>query len=386
MSGQRNLVAAAFALTALTYGLARFAYGLMLPDIRVELDLDAATAGWIGGSAFAAYCLGIGASLVAGRRFGPRPLTVVAGLLATLGLALAGIATSGTSLAVAIALGGLSTGLTSPPLATAVAQALPEAARPRANGAINAGTAAGIILSGLAVLLFSGSWRGLYLVFAALGALTSLWLWLAIPPGRSSAPPPVASGNTLLRSGLLPLGISALLAGAASTAIWTFGADLLRRDSGFDDRGIAMAWMTLGLGGLAGMGTGRLTGRFGLPLVHRCAIAGMALAVAGLALAGQAPAFGFPVMAGFGLAYIVSSGVFLLWGIQLYADRPALGLGLPFLLLAVGQSAGAPLFGTLLERLGVATTLGGFALLMGAALLWAPRPERSESLQPVAAK
>jgi predicted MFS family arabinose efflux permease len=90
-------------------------------------------------------------------------------------------------------------------------------------------------------------------------------------------------------------------------------------------------------------------------------------------------------MAGFGLAYIVSSGVFLLWGIQLYADRPALGLGLPFLLLAVGQSAGAPLFGTLLERLGVATTLGGFALLMSAALLWAPRPERSESLQPAAA-
>ncbi|MDF2800057.1 MAG: hypothetical protein K0R85_2801, partial [Devosia sp.] len=218
MSGQGNLVAAAFALTALTYGLARFAYGLMLPDIRVELDLDAATAGWIGGSAFAAYCLGIGASLVAGRRFGPRPLTVV------------------TSLALAIALGGLSTGLTSPPLATAVAHALPEAARPRANGAINAGTAAGIILSGLAVLLFAGSWRGLYLVFATLGVLTSLWLWRAIPGGRPPAPTQVASGKTLLRRGLVPLGIAALLAGAASTAVWTFGADILRGDARLDDR------------------------------------------------------------------------------------------------------------------------------------------------------
>jgi predicted MFS family arabinose efflux permease len=384
MSGQGNLVAAAFALTALTYGLARFAYGLMLPDIRVELDLDAATAGWIGGSAFAAYCLGIGASLVAGRRFGPRPLTVVAGLLATAGLALAGLASSGTSLALAIALGGLSTGLTSPPLATAVAHALPEAARPRANGAINAGTAAGIILSGLAVLLFAGSWRGLYLVFATLGVLTSLWLWRAIPGGRPPAPTQVASGKTLLRRGLVPLGIAALLAGAASTAVWTFGADILRGDARLDDRGIAIAWIALGLGGVAGMGTGGLAGRFGLPLVHRWAVAGMAIAVAGLALAGEVPALAFPVMAGFGLAYIVSSGVFLLWGIQLYADRPALGLGLPFLLLAIGQSAGAPLFGTLLDLLGVATTLGGFALLMSAALFWAPPPE-VKRLHPAAA-
>ncbi|KTC39843.1 hypothetical protein AO269_17790 [Pseudomonas putida] len=52
-----NLVAAAFALTALSYGLARFAYGLLLPQIRAELALDATAAGWIGSGAFAAYCV-----------------------------------------------------------------------------------------------------------------------------------------------------------------------------------------------------------------------------------------------------------------------------------------------------------------------------------------
>ena len=54
MNGKLNLVAAGFALTALTYGLARFAYGLLLPQIRADLALDATQAGLISGSAFAA--------------------------------------------------------------------------------------------------------------------------------------------------------------------------------------------------------------------------------------------------------------------------------------------------------------------------------------------
>ena len=48
MNGRGNLVAAGFALTALSYGLSRFAYGLLLPDIREELSLGATAAGWIG--------------------------------------------------------------------------------------------------------------------------------------------------------------------------------------------------------------------------------------------------------------------------------------------------------------------------------------------------
>ena len=48
MKGRINLVAAAFTLTALTYGLGRFAYGLLLPHIREDLSLSATGAGWIG--------------------------------------------------------------------------------------------------------------------------------------------------------------------------------------------------------------------------------------------------------------------------------------------------------------------------------------------------
>jgi MFS family permease len=95
VKGRINLVAAAFALTALTYGLGRFAYGLLLPHIREDLSLSATGAGWIGGSAFAAYCFGIVFALVAGARLGERRVAVLASLTATCGLALVAVASSG---------------------------------------------------------------------------------------------------------------------------------------------------------------------------------------------------------------------------------------------------------------------------------------------------
>ena len=78
----------------------------------------------------------------------------------------------------------------------------------------------------------------------------------------------------------------------------------------------------------------------------------MALTLMGLAAASLAPTIAFAILGLFGLAYIVSSGTFLLWGILLFPDRPDFGLGLPFLVIALGQTAGAPcsdLSGTWLE-------------------------------------
>jgi predicted MFS family arabinose efflux permease len=372
MKGRINLVAAAFALTALSYGLGRFAYGLLLPHIREDLSLSATGAGWIGGSAFAAYCFGIVLAFVAGARLGERRVAVLASLTATSGLALVAVASSGWSLGLAIALAGLSTGLTSPPLASAVARCVEEAARPKANGAINAGTAAGIILSGFAVTAFPGGWRELYTLFAAVGAGVTVWLWFAMPGGAGER----ASGGLplegLRRPGVGGLCASAFLMGAASTAIWTFGADIMRGDLGFTDGRIALAWSVLGAAGILGAGTGLLTLRFGIGPVHRFALFAMAVALIGLLAATLAPMMAFGVMGLFGVAYIVSSGAFLLWGIALFPDRPDFGLGLPFLMLALGQTAGAPLFGTIWDVAGNGMALPAFAAIMGGAAFWRP--------------
>ena len=347
-----NLVAAAFALTAVSYGLARFAYGLLLPQVRADLSLDVTAAGWIGGSAFMAYCLGIVFTFLANGTLSPRTIAVLAGLAATGGMALVAFSGSGWTLGVGIALAGLSTGLTSPPLASAVARHFSVHDRPKANGTINAGTAVGIVFSGVAALLAAGAWRELYSLFAMIGAGVSAWLWLAVPAGNSVKESSGLSFRILKRPGLFALCVSAFLMGLSSTAVWTFGADILRGAFRFTDAQIALGWIALGAAGVSGSLTGLLTNRFGTRRVHGLALAGMAIGTLGLAATSFSTAYGFAAMGLFGAAYIVSTGTYLIQGIELLSDRPDLGLGLPFLVLALGQSVGTPLFGATLAEAG----------------------------------
>ena len=51
-------------MIAVTYGLARFAYGLFLPEIRESLDLSETALGFIGAGSYAGYCLAIVAGAV----------------------------------------------------------------------------------------------------------------------------------------------------------------------------------------------------------------------------------------------------------------------------------------------------------------------------------
>lgn len=370
-----NLVAAAFALTALSYGLARFAYGLLLPQIRTDLSLGVTAAGWIGGSAFMAYCLGIVFTFLANRTLSPRTIAVLAGLAATCGMALVAASNAGWTLGVGIALAGLSTGLTSPPLASAVASRFSHKDRPKANGTINAGTAAGIVFSGTAALLAAGAWRELYSLFALIGASVSVWLWFAMPTDADGNQSSGFSFSILKRPGLPAHCVSAFLMGVASTAIWTFGADILRGEFRFTDAQIAWVWIALGAAGVSGSLTGLLTNRFGTRRVHVLAVIGIAAGTIGLAATIFSSAYGFTAMSLFGAAYIVSTGTYLIQGIHLLPDRPDLGLGIPFLVLALGQSVGTPLFGALLSHTGSGLALTAFAIAACLATIVHPREE-----------
>src|SRR4028118_807815 len=90
------LVAPGLALIAVTYGLARFAYGLFLPEMRETVDLSDATLGLIGAGSYAGYCLAVLGALVLTSRSGPRLMAVAAGSAAVGGLAaIAGAPTGG---------------------------------------------------------------------------------------------------------------------------------------------------------------------------------------------------------------------------------------------------------------------------------------------------
>jgi len=365
-----NLLAAAFALTAVSYGLARFAFGLLLPEIRTELSLDIATTGWIGSSAFVAYCIGVCITFALNRACPPRAIAFAAGLASTIGMVIITLSTSGAVLGLGVALAGLSTGLTSPPLATAVSLQFDDAHRPKANAIINAGTAAGIVLSGLASLIAFGGWRELYILFSVISCAVAVWVLYAVPATHertASEPMSFAISFAIFkRPGMLALCTGSFLMGLSSTAIWTFGGSLLRDEFDFTQSDIAWIWVALGLAGVTGAMTGVFVQRFGLVRVHWVSLAGMAAGIVGLSFTSVSVAFAFVSVALFGASYITSSGAFLIQGIRLLPDRPDLGLGMPFLILASGQSAGSPLFGALLNGWGVSVAL---ALFAGAALL-----------------
>jgi len=177
----------------------------------------------------------------------------------------------------------------------------------------------------------------------------------------------------LRRPGVMPLCASAFLMGLASTAVWTFGADILRSEAGLSDQSMAWAWIVLGAAGISGCATGVLTGRFGVARMQHLALAGIAVGTLGLTATGAGAIYGLAAMGLFGAAYIVSSGVYLLQGIRLFPDRPDLGLGIPFLVLALGQTAGTPMFGAVLEAADVIVALCIFAAVACVAMLLSPR-------------
>ena len=169
------LVAPGVALIALTYGLARFAYGLFLPEMREAFGLSSSVLGVIGAGSYAGYCVAVVVSLVYTARTGPRFMAVAAGVVAVVGMAAVAVAPAAWTLALGVLVAGSSTGLASPPMAEAVSRAIRKDLQDRANTLINCGTGVGVALSGPAALVLAGQWRVAWAVFAAVGIAVLLW-------------------------------------------------------------------------------------------------------------------------------------------------------------------------------------------------------------------
>lgn len=380
-----TLIPAGVALVGVSYGLARFALGLFLPEIRNDLGFGPEIAGAIGGGTYAGYCLAIVVSAFVVERLGPRRVCIAGGLVAATGMALIAVSESPWMLAAAVVFAGLSTGLTSPPLAQAVSQVIPKPGQPRANTLMNSGTSVGVALSGPIALAATGAWREAYLMFAALAAISAVWAVFAVP-GHKLVKDDSGSGadagnglSGLLRRDAVTVVLAAAGMGFASAAYWTFAGEVVTEVGALSRDVAGMTWLVLGLAGLFGAAAGDLIQRFGINAVHRGSL--IALAAATILLV-TAPADLPAVLlsaALFGAAYIMLTGVYLVWGVRVYADRPAIGLGLPFLMIAVGQVAGAPVAGLLA---GAASYTAAFTVFAAVAILTMRatcRPARSSA-------
>lgn len=380
-----RLVAPGLALIAVTYGLARFAYGLFLPEMREAFDISPSLLGAIGAGSYLGYCVAVVVSLVYTSRTGPRLMAVAAGAVAVLGMAAVALSPAGWVLALGILVAGASTGLASPPMAEAVARAVPEGLQDRANALVNSGTSVGVAVSGPAALLLTGQWRLAWAAFALVGLAVLAWNAAAMPreaaadrdgdasgePGADGAGAGEGSGRARLSFSYLigararprsaPLFVAALGLGFASAAYWTFSRDLVVQAGGLGQTGSTLFWTVIGVSGLAGGAAGDLVGRFGLTAVLRGALFSMAAAIALLALAPGVLPLAYASAALFGSTYILLTGVVLVWSVGVFREIPSAGLGAGFLLIAVGQAVGSPAAGALAGAAGQTVAFLSFA-------------------------
>jgi predicted MFS family arabinose efflux permease len=374
-------------MIAVTYGLARFAYGLFLPEMREALDLSETVLGLIGAGSYAGYCFAILAALVFTSRTGPRFMAVAAGVVAVVGMAAVAGAPAAWVLALGILVAGSSSGLASPPMGEAVVASIREELQDRANTLINSGTSIGVALSGPAALLVAERWRVAWAAFALIGIVVVAWNAVVIPrnpvgDGRpeQAADVPRLSVRYLVGLRSVSLFVAATGVGFASAAYWTFSRDLVVQAGDLSAAGSTLFWTVIGVSGLVGGLAGDLVRRLGLGTAFRASLLCMAAAIGLLATAPGTLFSAYLSGALFGSTYIMLTGIILVWSVSVFHERPSAGLGAAFLLIAVGQVFGAPIAGAVAEVTGLVVTFWAFAGIAVLTAFVGPRAERPQAV------
>ena len=370
-------VSAGVGLVAVSYGLARYGYGLLLPDMRAAFSLSSVALGLIASAAYASYLLAVASAGTLSARFGPRAVVVAGGGLAVAGMIVIAVAPNGPLLASGVFIAGGSGGLVFPPFADVIAELLPLRRRSRAMAAISSGTGWGVLVAAPIALLAGDGWRLAWLGFTALAVIATLWAARTVPGSVAATravglPRLRVSWFACPRSG--PLLAGALLVGLAASVYWTFAVDLAN-EAGLGRDGARLLLGVVGAASIAGSAGGDLVERLGGRVALVVSSLSMAGALALLATGAAGPLGAVLSATAFGAAYNLLVALQTIWSSRVYADRPAVGLGAVMFVLSVGLLAGPPLAGAVADRASLAAAFYAAAVLCAATALLGPREE-----------
>lgn len=359
---------------AITYGLARFVLGLYLPLIRDDLGLSAIEAGLVGALPFASFILAIVIAPQLSEWMGPRRAGALTVALAAAGLIIIAGAPNGMVLALAVALCGISTGLSSPVLADAVSASVTPALRARVNAVHNAGTSIGVAMALPVSLYLLADWRGAYVSFAVLSLIIAVIAMRLLPDRTATAAravgyAPYTRVTPIETQSIVTLSSLAAAMGFTSSIYWVFAPDMLVSLGGLQSSDTAWVWFAIGVAGLAGGAVGDLIDRFGAKATHTVTLGILSFALLALAQFPDLMSIGILSAAGFGMAYMMLTGLYLVQGVRILGSRPALGPVLPFLAIACGQAIGSPIAGWFIDEAGYTAAFVGFSALGGLATM-----------------
>ncbi len=373
-----HLVFAGVSIVAVTFGFARYAYGLFLPNIRTELGLTTEISGLIASGSSAGFLLATILAPIVTSRAGSRLPVVLGGLSATLGMAIIAIAWTPWILTAGVVLAGTSPGWAWPPMSDAVVQLVPAAQQNRAITIIGSGTSFGVLVAGPLALLTGSAWRPAWLIFSVLALAATVWNARLLPVKRPDGRGPASSGLELhhfLGAECRRLFLVTFIIGLASSVYWTFAVDLIARTGSFPDSASRVFWILVGGAGVGGTMAGDLITRFGLRKALQPAVAGLAVSMGLLPmwLASWLAILTSAIL--FGATFIIVTVMLGVWSVNVFHERPSAGLGAQTFVAAIGQVVGPFTMGLIAGRLGLLPVFLLAAALAGATTLIRPRAD-----------
>jgi MFS family permease len=382
-------------------GLARFAYGMLLPAMRSGLALGYDQMGYISTGNFAGYLTSVALTPLLLRRFGPRTL-IVAALLLIAGCML-GISRSdgfGTVLGLYF-LVGIGGGFANIPAMVLVSHWFRRERRGRAAGLMVAGSGFGIIFSGyliprLNLALGPEGWRTGWLVLGliTLGCATAAAVLVRNAPADLGLEPcgpkvslaPETRVAKELPGGariLLGLGVLYLIFGATYMIYGTFIVTAMVVEFGFPEAQAGLFWSWVGFfslfsGVLFGSLSDRIGRKGGLMAVFAVQTAAYLLAGSGIGTPALLLSVFLYGLAAFAIPAIMAVTV----GDYLGLSRAAAAFSTITIFFAIGQTIGPGAAGVLAEASGTFTTsflasagLTGCAIFLAAFL---PKPRGTD--------
>ncbi|AMV73429.1 major facilitator superfamily membrane protein [Desulfuromonas sp. DDH964] len=374
-------------------GLARFAFGMLLPALRSGLGLGFDEMGFISTGNFAGYLLSVAVTPWLLRRSGPR-LLITCGLL-LIALCMVGIGRSEGLVTVVLlyALIGVGSGFANIPVMVLVSHWFRRQQRGRAAGLMTMGNGVAIVASGLVIPLLNGGfgidgWRiswyligGLTLGVALLAALLlrndPAALGLEPVGEKRDLPESLVAGSEPPHPGRLLglLGLLYLVFGITYMVYGTFIVTTMVVEYGFAEARAGLFWSWVGAFSLvSGVGFGILSDRIGrrrgLATVFIIQTAAYLLAGSHLGTAALLLSVLLYGIAAFAIPTIMAAAVSDYFGLS----RAASAFSTVTLFFAVGQVFGPGAAGLLAEACGTFTVsflLCG--LLTGSAALLAMR-------------
>lgn len=369
---------------ASAFGLARFAYAVLLPPMQADLGWNYSTAALLNTVNAAGYLLGALVAARVGRRLRVRRAFLLSMVTTAVALGASALSSLLPVLLVLRLIAGATGAVTfilGAALAASLASAHPERSSALLMGLYVAGGGLGIVVTGVllpgALAWFPADlgWRIGWAVLGVVGILA--WLMAAPAARRVPEPPPRPAGSRAPVRGMIPLLAGYTLFGAGYIAYMTFIVALLRADGATDGQ-VSGFWIVLGLGAIIGGFAwspviGRLSGGRAPALLMVVVALG-----AGLPLIGS-----HPVLA-LGSAVLFGGTFLALVGSVTHAAHRVLdpsqvtdGIGTLTVGFAVGQSVGPILSGVLADsadgvRAGLALSV--VVVLVGAVLFLGQRP------------